>query len=73
MPGYPPTLGHYAGRAHYELNSSRHNYGSWPFLQTLAENPRFGPEFPYAIWPACKRNKTDGVRWTPEFGPAVKL
>jgi len=61
MPGYPPVLAHYAGRAHYELNSSRHNYGSWPFLQTLAENPRFGPEFPYAIWPACKRNNTDGA------------
>ncbi len=61
MPGYPPVLAHYAGRAHYELNSSRHNYGSWPFLQVLAEHPRFGSEFPYAIWPACKRNERDGA------------
>ena len=61
MPGYPPVLAHYAGRAHYELNSSRHNYGSWPFLQVLAEHPRFGSEFPYAIWPACKRNEKDGA------------
>ena len=55
MPAYPPVLGHYAERAHYELNSSRHNYGSWPFLQVLAEDPRFGWSFPYDIWPACRR------------------
>ncbi len=61
MPAYPPVLGHYAGRAHYELNSSRHNYGSWPFLQVLAEHPRFGSEFPYAIWPACKRNEKNNA------------
>ncbi|MEA3207599.1 MAG: hypothetical protein QOE70_656 [Chthoniobacter sp.] len=61
MPAYPPVLAHYAGRAHYELNSSRHNYGSWPFLQVLAEHPRFGSEFPYAIWPACQRNGKDGA------------
>lgn len=56
MPSYPPVLAHYSGRAHYELNSSRHNYGSWPFLQTMAENPKLGPAFPYDIWPACKRS-----------------
>ena len=61
MPGYPPVLSHYAGRAHYELNSSRHNYGSWPFLQVLAEHPKFGSAFPYAIWSACKRNERDGA------------
>jgi len=61
MPAYPPVLGHYAERAHYELNSSRHNYGSWPFLQVLAEDPRFGWSFPYDIWPACRRNERDGA------------
>ena len=61
MPAYPPVLGHYAERAHYELNSSRHNYGSWPFLQVLAEDPRFGWSFPYEIWPACRRNDRDGA------------
>jgi len=61
MPAYPPVLGHYAERAHYELNSSRHNYGSWPFLQVLAEDPRFGWSFPYDIWPACRRNDRDGA------------
>jgi carbonic anhydrase/acetyltransferase-like protein (isoleucine patch superfamily) len=61
MPGYPPVLSHYAGRAHYELNSSRHNYGSWPFLQVLAEHPKFGNAFPYELWPACKRNERDGA------------
>jgi hypothetical protein len=65
MPGHPPVLAGYVGRTHYELNSSRHNYGSWPFLQTLAENPRFGPEFPFALWPACKRNETDGAMEDP--------
>jgi hypothetical protein len=61
MPAYPPVLGHYAERAHYELNSSRHNYGSWPFLQVLAEDPRFGWSFPYDLWPACRRNERDGA------------
>jgi carbonic anhydrase/acetyltransferase-like protein (isoleucine patch superfamily) len=61
MPAYPPVLAHYAERAHYELNSSRHNYGSWPFLQVLAEDPRFGWSFPYDIWPACRRNERDGA------------
>lgn len=56
MPMYAPTLAHYAGRAHYELNSSRHNYGSWPFLQTLAEDPRFGYSFPYVLWKQVKRD-----------------
>ena len=56
MPGYPPELMIYAERAHYELNSSRHNYGSWPFLQVLAEDPRFGADFPYQVWPACRRD-----------------
>lgn len=60
MPAYPPVLTHYAERAHYELNSTRHNYGSWPFLQVLAEDPRFGLSFPYDIWPACRRNERDG-------------
>ncbi len=61
MPAYPPVLAHYAERAHYELNSSRHNYGSWPFLQVLAEDPRFGYSFPYDLWPACRRNERDGA------------
>ena len=61
MPAYPPVLTHYAERAHYELNSSRHNYGSWPFLQVLAEDPRFGWSFPYDIWPACRRNDRNGA------------
>lgn len=56
MPGYPPVLAFYADRAHYELTSTRHNYGSWPFLQTLAENPKFGPAFPYDIWPLSKHD-----------------
>ena len=56
MPGYPPVLMGYAEKAHYELNSSRHNYGSWPFLQVLTEDPRFGPSFPFDIWPACRRD-----------------
>lgn len=61
MPAYPPVLAHYAGRAHYELNSSRHNYGSWPFLQVLAENPAFGPAYPYQIWTACKRDSNEAA------------
>lgn len=56
MPAYAPVLAHYVNRAHYELNSSRHNYGSWPFLQVLAEDPRFGSGFPYEIWSESLRD-----------------
>lgn len=58
-PGYPPVLEGYAERAHYELNSSRMNYGSWPFLQYLAEHPFFGPSFCYEIWEKNRKNEKD--------------
>lgn len=57
IPDYPAALEVYADRAHYELNSSRHNYGSWPILQYLSERPGFTQAFPYAIWSRNKRNE----------------
>ena len=56
IPDYPAALEVYADRAHYELNSSRHNYGSWPILQYLSERPGFTQAFPYAIWSRNKRS-----------------
>jgi carbonic anhydrase/acetyltransferase-like protein (isoleucine patch superfamily) len=56
MPAYAPVLAHYVNRAHYELSSTRHNYGSWPFLQVLAEHPKFGSGFPYEIWSESLRD-----------------
>jgi UDP-3-O-[3-hydroxymyristoyl] glucosamine N-acyltransferase len=59
IPEYPPALDGYADRAHYELNSSRMNYGSWMFLNLLAEHPRLGPAFPFQIWHANRKNEHD--------------
>jgi carbonic anhydrase/acetyltransferase-like protein (isoleucine patch superfamily) len=50
MPGYPDALGVYFERQHYELTSSRMNYGSWPFLQYMGEDPRIGTGFCYDFW-----------------------
>jgi len=57
IPDYPPVLQHYSECAHYDLSSTRMNYGSWPFLQYLAENPKFGREFCYTMWLKCKKGK----------------
>ena len=62
----------YAGHAHYELSSTRHNYGSWPFLQTLAENPQFGRLFPYAIWSENRRNE-HGVALEDPFQTIMRM
>jgi carbonic anhydrase/acetyltransferase-like protein (isoleucine patch superfamily) len=50
MPGFPDALGVYFERQHYELSSSRMNYGSWPFLQYMGEDPRIGTGFCYDFW-----------------------
>lgn len=57
MPGYPAALDGYADRAHYELSSTRMNYGSWPFLQYISEDPRFPPMFCYRIWEVNRKNE----------------
>jgi len=57
IPDNPSALEVYADRAHYELNSSRHNYGSWPILQYLSERPGFSQAFPYTIWSRNQRSE----------------
>lgn len=59
MPDYPGAFEVWLARAHYELNSSRHNYGSWLFLQQLTEDPRFGPGFCYDIWLHNRKDAKD--------------
>ncbi|MEZ8221105.1 Concanavalin A-like lectin/glucanases superfamily protein [Candidatus Fervidibacteria bacterium JGI MDM2 JNZ-1-D12] len=58
-PAYPAALEVYADRAHYELSSTRMNYGSWPFLQFLTEHPFFGHAFCYRIWEENRKNERD--------------
>ncbi len=58
-PAYPAALEVYVDRAHYELNSTRMNYGSWVFLQYLTEHPFFGPGFCYRIWEKNRKNERD--------------
>lgn len=56
-PAYPPALEVYADRAHYELSSTRMNYGSWVFLQYLTEHPLFGHSFCYQVWKENRKNE----------------
>jgi hypothetical protein len=58
-PAYPAALEVYVDRAHYELSSTRMNYGSWVFLQYLAEHPLFGHSFCYRIWEENRKNERD--------------
>ena len=59
MPDYPGAFEVWLARAHYELNSTRHNYGSWLFMQQLAEDPRFGPGFCYEVWLKNRKDEKD--------------
>ncbi len=59
MPDYPGAFEVWLARSHYELNSSRDNYGSWLFLQQLAEDPRFGPGFCYEVWLKNRKDEKD--------------
>ena len=65
IPNYPPALIVYANTAHYDLSSTRHNYGSWPFLQYLSEHPKFGPDFCYRIWQECRMGEKDNALENP--------
>mgnify|MGYP001626358325 CR=1 FL=1 len=58
-PAYPAALTVYVDRAHYELSSTRMNYGSWVFLQYLTEHPFFGHSFCYRIWEENRKNERD--------------
>ncbi len=59
MPDYPGAFEVWLARAHYELNSSRDNYGSWLFMQQLAEDPHFGPGFCYEVWLKNRKDEKD--------------
>ncbi len=59
LPHEQPDIDGYAERAHYELNSSRMNYGSWPFLEVLANDPKLGPQFCYEIWTKNRKDSQD--------------
>ncbi len=59
LPAWAPALEVYAERCHYELTSSRMNYGSWPILELLAADERFGPSFNFDIWTNNHKNERD--------------
>jgi len=72
VPGLALALGVYAERAHYELDSSRDNYGSWPFLQMFAEHPKFTPSFNFDIWKQALRD-SGGVATETPFETMMRL
>lgn len=57
IPSYPPVIEGYSDRAMYDLSSSRMNYGSWPFLQYMAEHPKLSTAFCYEEWTSNLRGK----------------
>jgi hypothetical protein len=65
IPGLSSALGVYAERCHYELDSTRMNYGSWPFLKYIEEHPRYHPDFLFDIWKQAKRNAKGVATETP--------
>lgn len=56
FPGHAPAFHAWLERRHYELNSSRMNYGSWMWLQLMAEDPALGPEFVFRLWTENRKN-----------------
>jgi carbonic anhydrase/acetyltransferase-like protein (isoleucine patch superfamily) len=61
IPSVALALEVYNDRMHYELSSSRDNYGSWPFLEYFAEHPRFGPAFCFDVWKTNKKVNGESV------------
>jgi len=61
VPSVALALEVYNDRMHYELSSTRDNYGSWPFLEYIAEHPRFDPSFNFDVWTQNKRNGEDAI------------
>lgn len=59
MPDYPAAFEVWLERSHYELNSTRFNYGSSLFLQQITEDPRFGQKFGYEIWAENRKDAAD--------------
>ena len=54
FPGHAPAFWGWLERRHYELNSSRMNYGSWMWLQVMSESTDLagglGPDFVFDLW-----------------------
>ncbi len=61
LPSVALALEVYNDRMHYELSSTRDNYGSWPFLEYFAEHPRFDPAFCFDIWKANRKENGESV------------
>jgi hypothetical protein len=59
FPGIAPSFWAWLERRHYEINSSRMNYGSWMWLQVLSEDPRFGPAFVFDLWTKNRLDEHD--------------
>lgn len=65
IPGLPLALGVYLERGHYELDSSRMNYGSWPWLETFADHPKFSRSIPYEMFKEAGRAANNNATETP--------
>lgn len=62
IPAVPSALEVYNSRVNHFLSSTRFNYGSWMFLQYMAEHPDLGPDFVNRAWTEVKRQGTNNPR-----------
>ncbi|RYG37575.1 hypothetical protein EON81_06330, partial [bacterium] len=65
IPGLALALGVYADRQHYEIDSSRMNYGSWPLTEFFADHPRLDRAFGYDVWKRAARDSNGVATETP--------
>ncbi|GEM_PF-906590 len=72
VPGLALALGVYAERANYELDSSRMNYGSWPWLEAFADHPRFSRSTPLDMYKQAARDANGNATETP-FQTTMRL
>jgi len=55
----PHVLDYFTDTAQFDIQSTRHHYGAWIFLQYLAEKPGFGFGFINSLWLTRSINKDE--------------
>lgn len=55
----PHVLDYFTDTAQFDIQSTRHHYGAWIFLQYLAEKPGFGFGFINSLWLMPSVNKDE--------------
>jgi carbonic anhydrase/acetyltransferase-like protein (isoleucine patch superfamily) len=66
IPSFVPGLRQHAQESHFDLSSFMARYTKWAFVQYMAEQPGFGWNYVYDLWPQCKMDpEKDSALETP--------